>query len=229
MKKEDVIMAIEKMAALEKLPIEILQKHTTWFDSLKEEGNPSDFIYVCFENEESPESENNLVIAVSLEKGRAARYRTAVAGDDFELLEDYPLFKKENELLEILKQKSREFLRDVKTAVEDSQSDEDEDEMCYEMECPVCGKALCDEEGSFGRCKHLLLAWSSYDEKPTFVHSKIKKLMSEEIECDDISGDEFLDTVREEIGREIELLEAESGLNQALTSTPTLYAIVKID
>lgn len=229
MKASTAIGKIQQMAKEEKLPIEILEKHTTWFESLKEEGNPADLIYVCFENEESPESENNLVIAVSLEKGRAARYRTAVADDDFELLEEYPLFKDESELLELLKQKSREFLRDVKTAVEENQSDEDEDEMCYEMECPVCGEAICDEDGSFDECKHVLLSWNSFDGGPSYVHKDVEPLITDDLDCSDIIEEEFLLKVREKLDADVEPLMAESGLNQCLTSTPTLYAIVRTD
>lgn len=231
MNTSQVIRKIQNMAEKEKLPIEILQTHTTWFDSLKEEGNPSDFIFTCFQSEDpsSAESENILTIAVSLNKGRAAHYRTAVADDDFELLEEYPPFKNESELLEILKQKSKEFVRAVKSAEDEDQSEDGDEESSYEMECPVCEKALCDEEGSFSKCKHLLLAWNSFDKKPSFVHSKIKHLLNNDVECENILEDEFLSRIREETGEEIELLESESGLDQCLTTTPTLYAIVKIE
>ena len=39
--------------------------------------------------------------------------------------------------------------------------------------------------------------------------------------------DEFIEKVRTKIGADVEVLEAESGLNQCLTNTPTIYALTK--
>ena len=139
MKKDAIITAIEKMAKKESFPFEILQTHPSWFESLKEEGNSSDFIYTCFESHdpESAESENNLTVAVSLSKGRAARYRTAVADDDLELLEEYPKFRTESELIDLLIKESRAFLDEAESSNGD---DEEEDPSDYQVvNCPVCG------------------------------------------------------------------------------------------
>lgn len=108
-------------------------------------------------------------------------------------------------------------------------SDIDEDEMCYEMECPICGEAICDEDGSFDECKHVLLSWNSLDGGPSFVHKKIKSLITDDLDCSDIIEEEFLAKVRKKIAGDVEPLMAESGLNQCLTSTPTLYAIVQTE
>ena len=142
MKKDAIITAIEKMAKKESFPFEILQTHPSWFESLKEEGNSSDFIYTCFESHdpESAESENNLTIAISLSKGRAARYRTAVADDDFQLLEVYPKFSNESELIDLLTRKSRAFLEEAESNNDD---DEEDDTSDYQVvDCPVCGAGL---------------------------------------------------------------------------------------
>lgn len=106
-------------------------------------------------------------------------------------------------------------------------SDSDEDEMCYEMECPVCGEAICDEDGVFDECKHVLLSWNSHEGGPSFVHKDIELLITEELECTDILEEEFLEKIREKIDGDVEPLQAESGLNQCLTSTPTLYVVVR--
>ena len=105
--------------------------------------------------------------------------------------------------------------------------DEDGGEMSYEMECPVCRQTICDENGSFDECEHVLLSWNSLEGGPSYVHKDIEPLISDDLDCSDIIEEEFLAKISEKIDADVEPLIAESGLNQCLTSTPTLYAIVK--
>ena len=229
MKKFEIIKAIEQMASKEKLPIEILQSHTTWFDSLKEEGNPADFIFTCFQSEDpsSAESENNLTVAVSLNTGRAAHYRTAVADDDFELLEEYPAFKNEVELLELLKQKSKEFLRAVNSA--EDEEDEGSDSSDYqEVKCPVCDAWLCDEEGNAGECPHLLMFWNT-DCGPEFIKTELKDLLTDEFDIMEIEENEKYNEIKRRVGSDVELIESKTGLNPCLTSVGTIYILVKLE
>jgi hypothetical protein len=136
-------------------------------------------------------------------------------------------------ICEIEYKKHHEELENRKNYIDPTQfkkkggGDEDDDEMCYEMECPVCGESICDEDGSFDECEHVLLSWNSFDGGPSYIHKDIEPLISDNLDCSDIIEEEFLSKVREKIDADVEPLIAESGLNQCLTSTPTLYAIVK--
>jgi hypothetical protein len=228
MKKDVIIETIQKMAEKESFPFEILQTHPSWFENLKEEGNSSDLIYTCFESHdpESAESENNLTIAISLSKGRAARYRTAVADDDFQLLEVYPKFKTESELIDLLTRKSRAFLERAESNNDD---DEEEDSSGYQVvHCPVCNACLCDEEGSTGECPHLLMAWNT-DFGCKFIKNEIKDLIEEQEDLHEIEEEPKYSEIKQRVGCDIELIESSTGLNTALTSVGTIYILVKLE
>lgn len=228
MKKDAIITAIEKMAKKESFPFEILQTHPSWFESLKEEGNSSDFIYTCFESHdpESAESENNLTVAVSLSKGRAARYRTAVADDDLELLEEYPKFRTESELIDLLIKESRAFLDEAESSDGD---DEEEDPSDYQVvNCPVCGACLCDEEGTGVECPHLLMFWNT-DSGPDFIKEEIKDLIEDQLDLHEIEEEPKYNEIKQRVGCDIELIESSTGLNTALTSVGTIYILVKLE
>jgi len=228
MKKDVTIASIEKMAKKERFPFEILQTHPSWFESLKEEGNSSDFIYTCFESHdpESAESENNLTIAVSLSKGRAARYRTAVADDDFELLEVYPKFNTESELIDLLTRKSRSFLEEAESNNDD---DKEEDSSDYQVvHCPVCNACLCDEEGTGVECPHLLMFWNT-DSGPEFIKEEIKDLIEDQLDLYKMEQDPKYNEIKGRVGSDIKLIESTTGLNPALTSVGTIYILVKLE
>jgi hypothetical protein len=104
--------------------------------------------------------------------------------------------------------------------------DGNEEDTSYEIKCPVCDSWISDEEGNMGECPHLLIFWNSF-KGPEFIAKEIQDLLSEDMEVSEILEDDFIEKVRKKIGADVEVLEAESGLNQCLTSTPTLYAVVR--
>jgi len=96
----------------------------------------------------------------------------------------------------------------------------------YEIKCPVCDSWISDEEGNMGDCPHLLIFWNSF-KAPEFIAKEIQDLLSEDMEVGEMLEDDFIEKVRKKIGTDVEVLEAESGLNQCLTNTPTIYALIK--
>ena len=108
----------------------------------------------------------------------------------------------------------------------DGSEDSNDEVASYEIKCPVCDSWISDEEGNMGECPHLLIFWNSF-KGPEFIAKEIQDLLSEDIEVGEMLEDDFIEKVRKKIGADVEVLEAESGLNQCLTSTPTLYAVVR--
>ena len=108
----------------------------------------------------------------------------------------------------------------------DGSEDSNEENASYEIKCPVCEAWISDEEGNMGECPHLLIFWNSF-KGPEFIAKEIQDLLSEDMRVGEMLEDEFIEKVRTKIGADVEVLEAESGLNQCLTNTPTIYALIK--
>jgi len=145
-------------------------------------------------------------------------------------------FKNEEELVSKCEKEHEKLLEEIEcrsnqikpsSGSESISEDNDEDEGSYEIKCPVCEALISDEEGGMGECPHLLLFWNSM-EGPEFISEEVNELISDEMELEEVLEEEFLEKVRVKVGANVQLLEAESGLNQCLTSTPTIYAIVKL-
>ena len=115
----------------------------------------------------------------------------------------------------------------MKGKLGDGGEDSNEEDASYEIKCPVCDAWISDEEGNMSQCPHLLVFWNSW-ERPAFIAKEIQDFLSEDMEVGEMLEDEFLEKVQKKVGADVEVLEAESGLNQCLTSTPTIYAIVKL-
>ena len=115
----------------------------------------------------------------------------------------------------------------MKSKLGDGGEDSNEEDASYEIKCPVCDSWISDEEGNMGECPHLLFFWNSF-EGPEFISEEVNELISDEMELEEVLEEAFLEKVRVKIGANVQLLEAQSGLNQCLTTTPTIYAIVKL-
>ena len=110
----------------------------------------------------------------------------------------------------------------------DGGKDCNEEDSSYEIKCPVCDSWISDEEGNMGKCPHLLIFWNSF-EGPEFIAKEIQDLLSEDMEVGEMLEDDFLEKVQKKIGADVEVLEAESGLNQSLTTTPSIHVLVKLE
>jgi hypothetical protein len=109
----------------------------------------------------------------------------------------------------------------------DGSEDNNEENASYEIKCPVCDSWISDEEGNMGDCPHLLIFWNNF-KGPEFIAKEIQDLLSEDMEVGEMLEDDFIEKVRKKIGTDVEVLEAESGLNQSLTTTPSIHVLVKL-
>jgi len=116
----------------------------------------------------------------------------------------------------------------MKSKFGDGGEDSNEVDATYEIKCPVCNSWISDEEGNLGECPHLLIFWNSF-KGPEFIAKEIQDLLSEDMEVGEMLEDDFIKKVRKKIGADVEVLEAESGLNQSLTTTPSIHVLVKLE
>ena len=144
-------------------------------------------------------------------------------------------FENEEELLSKCKKEHEKLLEEIgsrkkyvkpSSGSETISEDTDEDEDSYKIRCPLCDAVISDEQGNMGKCAHLLFFWNSM-EVPEFISKEVFDLMPDEMDLNEVLEEEFLEKVRVKVGANVELLESQSGLNQCLTNTPTIYALIK--